>query len=51
MSLVDLTVVGAGPVGLATAIFARKAGLTVLVLDGYEVPVDPADALDCDSCQ
>lgn len=34
MSLVDLTVVGAGPVGLATAIFARKAGLTVLVLDG-----------------
>jgi len=20
-------------------------------VDGYEVPVDPADALDCDSCQ
>ena len=30
----DVTIVGAGPVGLATAIFARNAGLSVQVLDG-----------------
>ena len=42
---------GTEQVGLATAIFARKAGLTVLVLDGYEVPVDPADLNVCESCE
>ena len=42
MSVVDLTVVGAGPIGLATAIFARQAGLGVTVLDGGPTDGDKA---------
>lgn len=38
----DLVVVGGGPAGLATAIAARQAGLTVTVLDGAAPPVDRA---------
>ncbi len=34
---VDLLIVGAGPCGLAAAISAQRAGLTVLVLDGSSV--------------
>lgn len=33
MSMTDVTVVGAGPIGLATAIFAAQAGLSAVVLD------------------
>ena len=38
----DLAVVGGGPVGLATAIFARSAGLSVAVCDQREPPIDKA---------
>ncbi len=38
----DVTIVGAGPVGLATAIFARNAGLSVVVLDGGPADGDKA---------
>ena len=38
----DVTIVGAGPVGLATAIFARNAGLSVQVLDGGAIDGDKA---------
>lgn len=34
MSTTDVIIVGAGPIGLATAIFAAQAGLHTLVLDG-----------------
>jgi flavin-dependent dehydrogenase len=36
----DLVVVGAGPAGLAVAIFARQAGLRVVVLDRARPPID-----------
>jgi len=36
--------VGAGPIGLATAIFARQAGLGVTVLDGGPTDGDKACA-------
>ena len=39
---VDVLVVGAGPVGLATAIESRLAGLDVVVVDPREGPVDKA---------
>ena len=39
---VDLVVVGAGPVGLATAIGAAQVGLTVVVLDPRDGPGDKA---------
>lgn len=42
MSHSDLLVVGGGPVGLATAIFARAAGLTVRLVDGKRPPIDKA---------
>ena len=42
MSTLDLVVVGAGPAGLATAIFARQAGLSVCVLDGGPADGDKA---------
>lgn len=39
---VDVLIVGAGPVGLATAIEARMAGLTVMVLEPREPAIDKA---------
>ena len=38
----DLVVAGGGPVGLATAIEARRRGLTVLVVEPRTTPVDKA---------
>ena len=38
----DVFVVGGGPAGLAAAIAARKAGLAVVVADGFEPPIDKA---------
>ncbi len=38
----DLVVVGGGPAGLATAIEARRAGLSVRVLDRARPPIDKA---------
>jgi len=39
---VDVLVAGGGPAGLATAIAARRHGLTVLVADGAVPPIDKA---------
>jgi menaquinone-9 beta-reductase len=39
---VDLAVVGGGPVGLAVAIEARMAGLTVRVIEPRALPIDKA---------
>ena len=41
-SAVDVFVVGGGPAGLATAIAARRRGLSVLVADGTLPPIDKA---------
>ncbi|HEY7214086.1 MAG TPA: NAD(P)/FAD-dependent oxidoreductase [Thermoanaerobaculia bacterium] len=38
----DLLVVGGGPAGLATAIRARLAGLSAVVLDRFRPPIDKA---------
>jgi flavin-dependent dehydrogenase len=38
----DLLVVGGGPVGLVTALYARRAGLEVTVLESRTAPVDKA---------
>jgi flavin-dependent dehydrogenase len=38
----DLVVVGGGPAGLATAIRARLAGLSAVVLDRFRPPIDKA---------
>ncbi len=40
--MIDLLVVGAGPAGLATAMFAAAAGMEVVVLDAREGPIDKA---------
>jgi flavin-dependent dehydrogenase len=40
--VIDLLVVGGGPVGLAAAIHARIAGLTVMVAEPREDPIDKA---------
>ena len=40
MPSVDAVVVGGGPAGLAAAIALRRAGLSALVADVYEPPVD-----------
>jgi len=37
---VDVFVVGGGPAGLATAIAARRRGLSVIVADGAIPPID-----------
>lgn len=42
MTDADVVVVGGGPAGLATAIRARMAGLSVVVLERSEAPVDRA---------
>jgi flavin-dependent dehydrogenase len=39
---VDLLVIGGGPVGLATALYASRQGLTVRVVEPREGPVDKA---------
>ncbi len=39
---VDVLVVGGGPAGLATAIAARRRGLSVLLADGAAPPIDKA---------
>ena len=40
--MIDVLIVGAGPAGLATAMFAAAAGLDVTVLDAREGPIDKA---------
>jgi 2-polyprenyl-6-methoxyphenol hydroxylase-like FAD-dependent oxidoreductase len=37
---VDVFVIGGGPAGLATAIAARRHGLSVMVADGAIPPID-----------
>jgi flavin-dependent dehydrogenase len=40
--VLDLLVVGGGPVGLATALYAERAGLSVTVLERRGTPIDKA---------
>jgi len=40
--VIDLIVAGGGPVGLATALYAERAGLAVAVLEPRAAPVDKA---------
>ena len=42
MPVLDLLVVGGGPVGLATALYAERAGLSVAVAERRSGPVDKA---------
>ena len=42
MSAVDVLVIGGGPVGLATALYAVRSGLSTLVLDPRDCPIDKA---------
>jgi flavin-dependent dehydrogenase len=42
MEVLDVFVIGGGPVGLAAAIAARRKGFRVAVADGSEPPVDKA---------
>jgi flavin-dependent dehydrogenase len=37
---VDVFVIGGGPAGLATAIAARRRGLSVVLADGAVPPID-----------
>jgi len=40
--MIDLLVAGAGPAGLATAMYAAQAGFEVIVLDPRSGPIDKA---------
>lgn len=40
--MIDLLIAGGGPAGLATALYARRAGLTVLVVEPRAAPIDKA---------
>ncbi len=40
--MIDVLVVGGGPVGLATALYARRAGLSVTVVEPRHGPIDKA---------
>ena len=40
--MIDLLIAGAGPAGLATALYAHRAGLTCAVIDPRDVPIDKA---------
>jgi len=42
VEVADVAIVGGGPIGLATALFARRAGLSVIVLDRGRPPIDGA---------
>jgi flavin-dependent dehydrogenase len=42
MTDADLIVVGAGPAGLGTAIYAARAGLSVIMLEARPTPIDKA---------
>lgn len=40
--MIDLLIAGGGPAGLATALYARRAGLTAVVIEPRAVPIDKA---------
>lgn len=40
--MIDLVIAGGGPAGLATAIFASKAGMSVVVIEPHVGPIDKA---------
>lgn len=40
--IAELIVIGGGPVGLATALFARRAGMSPVVIEPRTVPIDKA---------
>ena len=40
--MIDLLIAGGGPAGLATALYARRAGLTAVVVEPRTAPIDKA---------
>ena len=40
--MIDLLIAGGGPAGLATALHARSAGLTAVVVEPRATPIDKA---------